>query len=92
MNVGINTGRAIIEKGTNAVGMWTRMDARAAQLRYTWFYEAAGSNTETSVMVLKVDTGDFSLLTGNLYIDNAGFARYRSSDNAEYGQLQMGRQ
>ena len=49
MNIGINTNRAIIEKGSNKDGGWLRIDARTAERRFGFFWEYAGSNSETEV-------------------------------------------
>ena len=62
MNIGVNTNRAITEIGSDPAGAWFRIDTRASALKWYWWYEPAGSDTEQQKAYLTMDTGD-------MYID-----------------------
>ena len=54
-NIGIHTGRALGEKGTDPLAMWMRIDTRSSSQRFGWWVEKAGSDVEKEVMILTQD-------------------------------------
>ena len=64
-NIGMNTNRAITEKGTNPSGGWMRVDLRSTYEGFHWFWEVNGSNTETELMTIKGTSGNVGINTSS---------------------------